>query len=393
MLISKEKISKGYFYAALLAFAGSACVVMRNQESDDGGSYTKYIIALAAFIWIYFPIKTLKKGYTFELPSFPIAMFNLYLLWVLTVTIIQPGNNDTITSYLNSIIWSVFPILILNATYYFVLHKGTSMTLLRCFAISGAMFILTYFSFYDTDNILMNVHLGSSYYALYILPIIIIYPSKTIKAIGVIAISVAVFSSVKRGGVLALALGMLAYIITSQIVSPKSKLTRITIGVSILLIFASVFIYIGTMGDNNIFERFETIQEDNGSGRTEVWEEAWRLINSQGILTYIAGNGFNTVVENSRLVLSAHDDYLEAWFDFGLIGLVLYVVSILCVFIQTVVSIYKKRDYAPAMALLSSILLVLSSISHIAIYYWFNIVILDIAYFFGLIAYEKKKQS
>ena len=143
------------------------------------------------------------------------------------------------------------------------------------------------------------------------------------------------------------------------------------------------------MGDNNVFERFETIQEDNGSGRTEVW----RLINNQGILTYLTGNGFNSVVINSRLVLSAHDDYLEAWFDFGLIGLILYVVSILCVFTQTAISILKKKNYAPAMVLLSSILVILTSISHIAIYYWFNIVILDIAYFFGLIDHEKKENK
>jgi O-antigen ligase len=115
----------------------------------------------------------------------------------------------------------------------------------------------------------MNVHLGSSYYSLYMLPLVLVYPSKIGKTCLTIIVSLAVFSSVKRGGVLALALAMIAYIITNQLVSKQGKFKKIIIGFCVLTAFIAIFAYIGTMGDNNIFERFESIQEDNGSGRTE----------------------------------------------------------------------------------------------------------------------------
>ena len=237
----------------------------------------------------------------------------------------------------------------------------------------------------------MNVHLGSSYYSLYMLPLVLVYPSKIGKICWTIIICIAVFSSVKRGGVLALALAMLTYIITNQLVSKRGKFTKIIIGFCILTAFIAVFAYIGTMGDNNIFERFESIQEDNGSGRTDVWNEAWRLINNQGAITYFIGNGFNTVVLNSRYVLSAHNDYLEAWFDFGLIGMLLYITSLMLFFKDIFKCLKEKKEYAPAMSFLGILIIVLTMISHIAIYYWFNVIVLNIAYFEGRYNREKKE--
>lgn len=393
MQISKDTIISKSYILALIAFAMSACFVMREQEADGASEVSKYVIALVSIIWLVFPMLTLQKGYVFEKPSWVIIAFNIYLFWVVIISTIMPGHNDTTTSYINSIIWVILPILIFNTSYYYVLHKGTNGILESCLVYITGLFVITYFSFFDLDNILLNIHLGSSYYALYILPIALIKPSITTRLISIITVSLAIFSSVKRGGVMALALGLLAYIITQQIVSKRNKFSKVIIGIGILLIFACIFFYIGTLGDNNIFERFETIQEDQGSGRTEVWEEAWRLINDQGFASYLIGNGFNTVVENSFLLLSAHNDYLEAWFDFGLIGVLLYSIAILGFLRMTFLCVLRKRKYAPEMVLLASIIIVLSLISHIAIYYWFNVILLDIAILIGKSDRDDREQK
>lgn len=391
MLLSKEKIITAYYYIALIAFALSACAVMFEQESSGGIAYTNFIIAFAFMVWSVFVLRPFTKDYLIEIPSKTIIFFNLYMTWVLLVTAINPVGVEGISSYLNSLFWSAFPILILNSTYYFVLHKGDSRWLKIIFLVITALFLLTYYSFYDVDNILMNVHLGSSYYSLYMLPLVLVYPSKIGKTCLTIIVSLAVFSSVKRGGVLALALAMIAYIITNQLVSKQGKFKKIIIGFCVLTAFIAIFAYIGTMGDNNIFERFESIQEDNGSGRTDVWAEAWRLITEQGIFPYFVGNGFNTVVHNSRYVLSAHNDYLEAWFDFGLIGMLLYIISLCLLFKDIFECLKTKKEYAPAMSVLGALIIVLTMISHIAIYYWFNVIVLCIAYFEGRYNREKRQ--
>lgn len=391
MLLSKGKIITAYYYIALIAFALSACAVMFEQESSGGIAYTNFIIAFAFMVWSVFVLRPFTKDYLIEIPSKTIIFFNLYMAWVLLVTAINPVGVKGISSYLNSLFWSAFPILILNSTYYFVLHKGDSRWLKIIFLVITALFLLTYYSFYDVDNILMNVHLGSSYYSLYMLPLVLVYPSKIGKTCLTIIVSLAVFSSVKRGGVLALALAIIAYIITNQLVSKQGKFKKIIIGFCVLTAFIAIFAYIGTMGDNNIFERFESIQEDNGSGRTDVWAEAWRLITEQGIFTYFVGNGFNTVVHNSRYVLSAHNDYLEAWFDFGLIGMLLYIISLCLLFKDIFECLKTKKEYAPAMSVLGALIIVLTMISHIAIYYWFNVIVLCIAYYEGRYNREKRQ--
>lgn len=48
------------------------------------------------------------------------------MTWVLLVTAINPVGVEGVSSYINSLFWAAFPILILNSTYYFVLHKGDS---------------------------------------------------------------------------------------------------------------------------------------------------------------------------------------------------------------------------------------------------------------------------
>lgn len=391
MFLSKEKLLVAYYYIALIAFALSACVVMFDQESDSGFAQKSIVLVFVFLLWSIFVLRLFVKNYLIEVPSKTVFFFNIYMLWVLLITVIIPTKEGGLSSFLVSLIWSALPFLIFNTTYYFVLHKGDKKGLKTMFLVIAVMFLLTYYSFYDIDNILLNVHLGSSYYSLYMLPLVLVYPSKTIRITMVVIICLAVFSSVKRGGVLALALAMLFYIITNQLVSKQGKFTKLIIGFSMLCVFVSVFFYIGTIGDNDIFERFENIQDDNGSGRTDVWAETWRLICNQNAFSFFIGNGFNAVLNNSRLILSAHNDYLEAWFDFGLIGFFLYVISMFLLFSDILRCLKEKKSYASAMSALGALIIVLSMISHIAIYYWFNVVVLCIAYFEGRYNRDKRQ--
>ena len=87
--------------------------------------------------------------------------------------------------------------------------------------------------------------------------------------------------------------------------------------------------------------------------------------------------------------MSAHDDYLEAWYDYGIIGFVLYTISVLSLIWLTIKALRKKYEYASQLAMLTSIVIILSLISHIALYFWFSIVLLNIAFFAGNMRYQK----
>ena len=84
--------------------------------------------------------------------------------------------------------------------------------------------------------------------------------------------------------------------------------------------------------------RFESISEDKGSGRGDLFLMVWELILKSDTLELIFGHGYNSVVE--VLEYSAHNDFLEVMYDQGIIGLGLYV----CIYISLIRTIKKIKE-------------------------------------------------
>lgn len=395
MKISKRTPLTALFHLSLFLLGCSACIIMLNDIRRGG---TNYIVAVVFMLWAVFALKPLENGYKLEKPSTTLFLFNIYFMWVIFVTAVIPDTHLLESApgrYLMLMISAALPFLIANTVYYFILHRGNDKHFLDNIAVMTAMLILIYFHSYSLAMVISeDTHFNGSYYSLFLLPLIMMNRRKTVKYIGLILICIALFLSVKRGGILALFLAIIAYLLFSQWVKTnKSTAAKLTSAILVGAIFTALFVYSASMGNNNIMERFENTENDSGSGRTFVWDETWRLINDQGITNYMIGNGFNAVVNNSRYALSAHNDYLEAWYDFGLVGLVLYSLSVLSMFTANIKAIIAKKPYAPAFSMFSSIYMVLSLVSHIGIYYWMTLSAINIGYFIGLIDYDKKHAS
>ena len=71
--------------------------------------------------------------------------------------------------------------------------------------------------------------------------------------------------------------------------------------------------------------------------------------------------------------------------------MLLYIISLLLLFKDILKCLKAKKEYAPAMSILGVLIVVLTMISHIAIYYWFNVIVLCIAYFEGRYYREKRE--
>lgn len=377
-------------YVAMAVLATGTCLIMYGQESDNsGGTHSAQITCLTLLMWMLPLKRLLRPAAPIYRPSHTIVFYSLYFIWGCVTTLFSEMGRVETGDVIYHFAWTLLPFFVLGVTYYYILSHGASRAMLWAFMLTTVLFLVTYASMYDTDNLLNNIHLGSSYYALFMLPLVMCFPNKLVRYGGVLIVAVAVFSSAKRGGVLALLGGTLAYVVVSQRVSKQSALVKFFIMVLVLALLTWVFIVMGTAGDNDVFERFENIDQDNGSGRTLVWAEVMRLIHHEDAQAYIFGNGYNTVVEASRLGLSAHNDYLEAWYDYGFIGLLLYIVSVVSLMFSTLRAVVKRYRYAAAMSMNMVNIVVLSMISHIAIYYWMNMVMLCVAFFVGDMGYEQ----
>jgi len=380
MKVSVSFIVRIFFLTALFVLAVGGCYNMRAMEGADEGNIGYLFIIFVYLVWMSSVLKTFLPNYVVYKPATPIILYAVFILWTIFPTMMSGQEN-----MVYNLIFITLPGLVLISTYNTVLNYGYHKWHLALFCLMLGMFTVQYVMVFNFINIFDDDsgHLAVSYYTLYMLPLVFLCKSKTIRVVATIVATIVVLSSLKRSGVVAIVLAIFVYIIINQHVKKKLTPTAILSIIGLLLLFATFFIVFGSMGEETVFERFENIGNDNGSGRLVVWEMTTKMISRLDVGNLLIGEGYNSVVVNSPVNLSAHNDFLEVIYDYGLIGLALYVCAFLSVCYYTVKMIASKSVYAPSMAMLMVIYLIQSMISHIIIYYWASLFMLSFGYLIG----------
>lgn len=180
----------------------------------------------------------------------------------------------------------------------------------------------------------------------------------------------------KRSAMVAIALVLLIEWIRYMKKNSRSKFRTIIISVfSAVVLAGAVFAVESALGISFI-ERFQGIEEDGGSGRTEAFIQVSFRYSQLSLEDKLFGCGHNAVrIEDfvsldfsKDEALSAHNDFLEVLYDYGLIGLVLYLLFIFQII--ALARYWRKTDkdhYYPMLGSLA-VFLVMSMVSHLVIY-------------------------
>ncbi len=170
------------------------------------------------------------------------------------------------------------------------------------------------------------------------------------------------------------------------------------------IFFSLVFVSLGYFAVSQIeshfglsvFERFEAIGVDGGSGRDDIYIEVWNHIQKLPVEYVICGRGHNGVKADgivtekwdSSETLSAHTDFLEVIYDYGIIGAILYLSFIIQIVKVTRFWKYNDFTYYRAMIISLMVFLLISATSHLILYasYFTYIVI-----FWAFMYVEKEK--
>jgi O-antigen ligase len=205
---------------------------------------------------------------------------------------------------------------------------------------------------------------------MYFLPILLISPKKYIQYFFIISIVLLVASSFKRGGVISLLFSIIVYFYLNKITLSGSRNKFIGVFSVIIIVITLSFIFVkyDATNDNVLIERIKNIEQDQGSGRVEVWHTTVDMIVESSFDAIILGHGYNAVQNNSPLKLSAHNDFLEVLYDFGIIALLFYIVLHLYLIKYTYILIKHRSYYAPIMAMSYLLFLLTSLVAHVIIY-------------------------
>ena len=212
-----------------------------------------------------------------------------------------------------AVIWAYFyqPMQNLIVTILFLFAytlSSKSKELLEFFATGMIVAILITAFFYYKNwtfaNEVDEAHLGTSYYVLFLLPTLLLTPHKWLRYVGLFITGLVLFSSFKRGGVIAFVLAIVAYLFVKEVLVER-KFTRLLVFLIALIALFIILIFVDNAMGNIISERILNIREDGGSGRDQVWATTWNMIKTSNSEHLIFGHGYNRVLKHSPLGLSA----------------------------------------------------------------------------------------
>lgn len=326
----------------------------------------------------------LIPGYKAYKPTLTMKLYLVYLCWVFVPIMMNDIDGDFMDQ-VNAIVKQALPIFSLLLTYNFLLNHRDSKLYSWYFCISSVLFAIQYFLIMR-DLFPEIAHMVVSYYTLYMLPLIMLTCGNKRRTIFVIFTLLVLITSIKRGGIIAMGGGLFAYGFAYLVASPKVKAKSIIYALSVLAVLLSMFFYLASTmeaGSNNIIDRFERMETDEGSGRTVTWAKTYALIENSDFGDYIFGHGYKAVEHDSQMGWSAHNDFLEVWYDYGFIGLVLFTLAVVSLLTDVIANLLRKTPYAPVLCFFFASYFMLSMASHVIVYPWANVAMLTISYIAG----------
>ena len=276
----------------------------------------------------------------------------------------------------NTYFFIILPLLIFFFTSSMDLSKH-GVLFLWSMTIVAALLWLFYFQNYS-NNILYNAErqYNGSYAVLYCLPFLLCHKSKILRWVSIAMVVFIVMISLKRGGFVAVLVAVAVYFVVTFF-SLQGR--RFGIGHLLILIGAVVgFFYLvqyinGVVLNDLLHQRMIDIEAGEGSGRLVIYTKYLAFIQSDSFLHLLFGHGWQGSIIDSGIDATCHNDFLEVFVDFGIIGFVAYIAFWISLLKLCIKMVRNKHEYAPAMSASIAMFFVNSMVAHIFIYPWYMI--------------------
>ncbi len=188
---------------------------------------------------------------------------------------------------------------------------------------------------------------------LMLLPMLFLMKNQIQKWISFIVCLFFILSGAKRGNILAAVIPSVLFVYGMLKDSRRSGIKIIL--VLVFIVVGSIMTYRWIANNDYLMYRIEKTQEGNSSGRDVIYAGAWHAwYDSDNFVHLLLGRGFDGILKlDATTHHHAHNDWLEALVNYGLLGVVLY----LAVFISLFLQVRKIKSFEIKMAFLSGLLI------------------------------------
>lgn len=212
--------------------------------------------------------------------------------------------------------------------------------------------------------------LNEGHWVLLGLPFAFLINKKWIRYVLIALIAATVILSLKSTSILALVLSLSVTFFVSEYVTKAKRSKGVLALVIVLAILMIVWPYVSEqlLSDYGINweDKISSSTETGGSGRFDIWKSTLDAQFNSTFPQWIIGHGHNAVIRINGF--SAHNDFLEILYDYGLIMFVIYVSFCVRLYRTLKTLVRNRSEYAVAFSCSLALFFVLSMFTHLIIY-------------------------
>lgn len=198
----------------------------------------------------------------------------------------------------------------------------------------------------DLDSDLTN---NSSACFLMLIPMVFLLKNNVQKWVTLMICVFFLVLGAKRGNLIAAILPVILFV--SHTLKNSRRSVFKTIVVIVFIVVSAFMVHRWVVSNDYLMRRIEQTEEGDSSNRDIIYADAWNTwVNSDNIVVYLFGYGYG----GTRLIgRSAHSDWLEVLMDYGLVGVMLY----LMIFMALAKQILRTKNQLLKFTLMSATLI------------------------------------
>lgn len=317
-----KNISVRLFEVALFIFAFSVVMTMflftsGDEENTIGGfTYGFYLLPLYAVNLIIAIVYIKRLNFT--------GINASVVLWLIIAffNVLFISSNKAV----DIIRVSIWPTSFFSAYLLAINNKRTLDILTKLFFI---IFVFSLYFFWQGKLFQsafgggMEAATNAIYCLVTVVPFLMFLKKKWLRLVLLLIVFVSTVFSSKRGATIIM---MIALIPTMNSVFTGMKNKRlkrtliVVIGVIIVFVLYAVA---NTYVSGRLLDRFNSIEETGGSGRQLIWENTMENFRTSSFSGQLFGHGPRGV-QQLGMATAAHNDFLEVLYDYGILGLIVY---------------------------------------------------------------------
>lgn len=296
-----------------------------------------------------------------------VSIVQVFLIYILFTNIVLSSSEPRIwLSILKSCLWCCSFMAV-----YYMLGRNPLCYEEKLVKLFG---IVSFIGIIGTINMLLNpvmeievdelVGDNTVFYYVLVVPWLLLFKNKLLRRLSIAILLILAVLSLKRSAVIIALSCSFAVFVFNQ----KKSNYRLLWMAAVIILFCGVYKIVGDMAEViNVTDRFEAMSEDEGNGRLGIYSDVFAQYLDSDLFSQLFGHGYNMV----SVVLkgtSAHNDFLEVLYDYGIIGFILFIYLHIRV-AKTTYKLHKRRSSYFIPYLVSFIIfVVMSMVSHLIIY-------------------------